>query len=332
MPALAKPLQIFRAGTQTDASGRTLAFTAADLAATAAAYDPAKHEAPLVVGHPATNAPAYGWAEALTQADGALEATPHQVDAAFAEMVNSGRFKKISSSFWLPDAPGNPVPGVYYLRHIGFLGAAAPAVKGLRTPEFSGDAESIVTLEFSLPEPTMPDPTADFSAREAALAKAEAELKAKVDAQAAQFAEQEKVIKERAAALAKAEADAARKDALDFAEEHAKAGRILPRHKAGLAELLVTLPKAPLEFAEGGQVVKTLAPDWVKAFIASLPTQIDFTERSAAPQKAAGVSANFSAPAGYDVDADQMELHLKAKAYALTHKIDYAQAIAALTQ
>lgn len=133
MPALAKPLQIFRAGTQTDASGRTLAFTAADLAATAAAYDPAKHEAPLVVGHPATNAPAYGWAEALTQADGALEATPHQVDAAFAEMVNSGRFKKISSSFWLPDAPGNPVPGVYYLRHIGFLGAAAPALSSAFT-------------------------------------------------------------------------------------------------------------------------------------------------------------------------------------------------------
>ena len=333
MANLAKPLQIFRAGTQTNAPGRTLTFTAADLAATAAAYDPAKHEAPLVVGHPATNAPAYGWAARLDLAGDALEATPQQVDADFAEMVNAGRFKKISSSFWLPDAPGNPAPGVYSLRHIGFLGAAAPAVKGLRTPSFSGDADGVVTLEFSLPEPPMPDQTADFAAREAALAKAEADLKAKADAQTAQFAEREKAIKDRADALAKAEADTARRAALEFAEEHAKAGRILPRHKSGLAELLLALPAAPLEFAEGGQVVKADPREWLKGFIAALPAQIDFNERGADDRpRPTGRVANFSAPAGYDVDPHQMDLHRKAKAYALEHKIDYAQAVAALTQ
>lgn len=36
------------------------------------------------------------------------------------------------------------MPGVYYLRHIGFLGAQAPAVKGLRNPEFADAEEGVV--------------------------------------------------------------------------------------------------------------------------------------------------------------------------------------------
>jgi len=47
-------LDIFRSGRHTASSGASLAFTEADLAATAAAYDPALHEAPIVVGHPVT--------------------------------------------------------------------------------------------------------------------------------------------------------------------------------------------------------------------------------------------------------------------------------------
>ena len=135
-----KPIQIFKPGRHTAMSGAVLEFSAADLAASAAAYDPAKHEAPIVVGHPTLDAPAYGWIKGLAYADSALDAQPDQVDAAFAEMVAAGRFKKISASFYAPDAPGNPVPGVYYLRHVGFLGAAAPAVKGLRAPSFAACA------------------------------------------------------------------------------------------------------------------------------------------------------------------------------------------------
>lgn len=128
-------------------SGAELAFSETDLAATAAAYDPALAEAPIVVGHPAHDAPAYGWVKSLAFAEGTLEAEPDQVDPAFAEMVAAGRFKKISASFYPPESPNNPVPGVYYLRHVGFLGAQPPAVKGLRTPEFA-DASEAVTFEF----------------------------------------------------------------------------------------------------------------------------------------------------------------------------------------
>lgn len=138
-----KPIHIFKPGRHVAMSGAALSFSETDLAATAAAYDPAKHEAPLVVGHPKHDDPAYGWVKSLAFADG-LDAEPHQVDAAFSEMVERGAFKKISASFYSPDSPSNPVPGVYYLRHVGFLGAQPPAVKGLRAPEFADAEEGVI--------------------------------------------------------------------------------------------------------------------------------------------------------------------------------------------
>lgn len=128
--------------------GQVLTFSESDLIATCAAYDPAKHEAPLVVGHPQHDMPAYGWVQSLAFSDGGIDATPAQVNADFADMVAAGAFKKISASFYAPEAPQNPVPGVYYLRHVGFLGATAPAVKGMRAPTFNcSDTEAgVVTF------------------------------------------------------------------------------------------------------------------------------------------------------------------------------------------
>ncbi len=142
----AKPLQIFKPGKHTAMGGQTLSFTESDLAATCAAYDPAKHEAPLVVGHPAHDLPAYGWIKSLAFADGGIDATPAQVNNDFADMVAAGAFKKISAAFYAPNSPSNPVPGVFYLRHVGFLGAQPPAVKGLRSPAFADTEEGVVTF------------------------------------------------------------------------------------------------------------------------------------------------------------------------------------------
>lgn len=132
-----KRLEIFKAGRQTAASGEQLEFTEDHIRASVEAYDPKVHEAPIVVGHPRDNAPAYGWIQSLAFGeDGKLHADADQVMLEFEEMVKAGRFKKRSASFYKPDSPANPVPGVYYLRHVGFLGAQAPAVKGLADPEF----------------------------------------------------------------------------------------------------------------------------------------------------------------------------------------------------
>lgn len=143
-----KTLQIFKPGSHTSAAGQKIEFGENDVSQTAAVYDPSKHEAPIVVGHPKDNGPAYGWIKALSFDEGALEAEPQQVDPDFAQMVNDGKFKKISASFYAPDSPQNPVPGTYYLRHVGFLGAQPPAVKGMRDASFN-DGDDELLIEFS---------------------------------------------------------------------------------------------------------------------------------------------------------------------------------------
>lgn len=142
-------IQIFRTGTHTAMDGTEIAFSAADLGATAAAYDPARHEAPIVVGHPRHDGPAYGWVQGLTVENGALVADLDQVEPAFADLVRQGRFKKISAAFYGPRQKGNPNPGVYSLKHVGFLGAAAPAVKGLRQVQFAEEGHLTVELDFA---------------------------------------------------------------------------------------------------------------------------------------------------------------------------------------
>lgn len=141
-----KLIEILRPGSFRSMQGEDVTFTSADLAEIASAYSPSLHEAPIVVGHPATNAPAYGWAAGLRVEGDRLVCEADQVDPAFADLVAAGRFKKLSPSFYAPASPNNPTPGKWYLRHIGFLGAQPPAIKGLRDASFA-DAQA-VTLDF----------------------------------------------------------------------------------------------------------------------------------------------------------------------------------------
>ena len=89
-------------------------------------YDPAASEAPLVVGHPKLNAPAYGWVKSIRAEAGC--STPNRTRWSLSSPSSSTRALQ-SASFYLPDSPGNPKPGSHYVRHVGFLGAAAPSVK-----------------------------------------------------------------------------------------------------------------------------------------------------------------------------------------------------------
>lgn len=145
-----KPIHIFRRGKHPDRKGEVHDFSEARLAACAAAYDPALHEAPICVGHPQDNRPAYGWIQSLEYREGDLYAAPHQVDDQFAELVGAGRFKKISASFYPAGHKSNPVGDqADYLRHVAFLGAQPPAVKGLRNAEFHDDTEGVIVVEFA---------------------------------------------------------------------------------------------------------------------------------------------------------------------------------------
>lgn len=141
-----REIEIFASGDHTSSNGIALSFSNQDLDAIAQSYNPDVFDAPAVVGHPRDNSPAYGWVESVKRVGGKLIARLKDVDPDFEEAVKAKRYKKISASFYSPDSAANPNPGTYYLRHVGFLGGMAPAVKGLKSVAF---AEEEGVLEFS---------------------------------------------------------------------------------------------------------------------------------------------------------------------------------------
>jgi hypothetical protein len=377
-----KPIEIAKPGKAVAVSGVAFEFTEPVLRDLSESYDPSLHEAPIVVGHPKLDAPAYGSIGEVVYdpASQRLDARPSHVDPDFAEAVNRKLYRAVSLSMYLPDSPSNPKPGHHYLRHVGFLGAHPPAIKGLRQVSFGADEEGVVTFGewderitaglfrrlrdwligsfgqdaadkvlpdyeiqsladaaaeesarramdyhsqpagFSEPEPTgesavtqTTDKTAEFAEREAALSTRETELQAREQ----RLRDQEKA------------ADRAR--SLDFAEQLARDGKILPRDKAGLAEFHASLPAdGALEFGEGDGAVKTTGRAWFEEFVKRLPKQVDFGEfdQGGADEDA---TLNFAAPPEGTVDPAGLALHEKAVAYQRENQCDYRTAVAAVS-
>jgi hypothetical protein len=332
MPQANKLLEIFRPGTFVSAEGATLTFSASDVAATVAAYDVAKHRAPLVVGHPKMDDPSFGHASALSlSSSNVVLAEPINVDPAFADAVNNERYDSISASFWAPNNPRNPVPGVYYLRHIGFLGAVPPAVTGLKQPSFAdADDADLITINFAdSQEPIMGTPT-------------QAELdkqKQKLETDQASFADQQAEAKKREDELASrekalaAKETKAREDEINsFAESLIKSGKLLPVEKTGMVALLSALPvEQEVSFADGdGKTVSQPSADVLRNFLSALPPRVDFAEHSAREEDGAQQTTSFASPQGFAVDASRLELHNKIQAHATKHKMSYADAALAV--
>ena len=122
-------IELFRSGPQISSSGQKMVFADEDLDQVVTSYDPGRHEAPLIIGHDQDDGtPALGWVREVWRKGkslwGKVELTPKA-----ERLIRDGVFKKVSSSFYLPDADTNPTPGQLALRHLGLV--SIPAVKGL---------------------------------------------------------------------------------------------------------------------------------------------------------------------------------------------------------
>lgn len=310
-------IEIFRPGRHIDDQGVAHVFTPADVTDMAASYDPAVREAPLTIGHPADNLPAYGWVKGLSLVDGRLVMQAGDVEPQFAEMVRQRRFPKRSSSFYPPSHPNNPTPGRWYLRHVAFLGAQPPAISGLKDMQFADDATGAVS--FSEGEP--PNQTEeDIQMDKDLQARLDAAEKAKADAEARVLAA-EQAQADAAAKLAQfAESQRAERHAgfVAFAEQQVQAGKLLPRDKdAAVSTLNVLADAQPIEFAEGGTTKKLAPAEWLKGLIAAAKPVVSFGEH--APGNAGG--------AGRGAPADDSDLDQRAKAYAKQHNVSYADAL-----
>ncbi len=125
-------IAIFKGGNQIDSNGHE--HDGDDLISKALkTFDLQEHEPPICVGHPSDNAPAFGWVRDLKRKGDILYAKIKSVVPEFEDAVKQGLYKKRSASFY-PDGR---------LRHVGFLGAVPPAVKGLAGIKFEDQTEAV---------------------------------------------------------------------------------------------------------------------------------------------------------------------------------------------
>lgn len=340
---------VFRVGTHTDSAGVERTFTAEDLRAIADKFNPEVGQAPIVKGHPADDDPAFGWIDRFLfeETSGVLYAVPREVEPGFAAEVKAGRFRRVSMALYSPNSKSNPVPGVYYPRHVGFLGAAAPAVSGLKAVNFNDAKEDYLMFEGNdektmhkfgetianafataltkmgfkpAADPAPADPPApsvkdspEYQAAEAAREAAEAEAKRLRDE-------------------SKAAADkAARQGCAAFTEGLVKDGKLTPAEAPGVTEVLFALDdENELEFTAGEgddeKTVKAAPRKILSDMLKGLPKRIDYTEHAGRGENDLA-AIGFNAPAGSTVDPARLEQHQRIAAYAAEKGISYEQAI-----
>ncbi len=314
-------IEIFRPGVLIDDAGVERTFTADDIKAMADGYDPALREAPLCVGHPASNRPAYGWVKGLgVNADGRLTMNTKQVEPQFAELVGAGRYKKRSAAFYPPQHPSNPKPGTWYLRHVAFLGAQPPAVSGLKDIQFSESETDDGLVFFSEGDfaPTR-TPNQELSMEEKERLEAEARTAREAQAKAEQDAADSRA---KLAQFAEQQRTARHAGFVSFAEGQMKAGTLTKPEAAALPEVLDCLADAaPVEFAEAGATKKVSPAQWLQDFVAARKPVVQFGEFNP------GAGAHDQGSIKGQTDE---QIHQRALAYAKAHNVQYAEAITAV--
>ncbi len=304
-------IEIFKAGRHTDSQGRIRDWSIGDLDHMAASYDPSQREAPVVIGHPKDNAPAYGWVRRLKRDGETLYAEVDRLQPAFVTMVRDGRFKKRSISVY-PDGT---------LRHVGFLGAMPPAVSGLKDVDFSGSDEAVVEIEFSENVVRSEHMDEDHKSKDprnhaggepenpAPPAAESSEDKKKIQELVALVARQDAKLKELEERLAKAEAEKTAKAEEEFCQGLVAEGRLLPSQVPHAVAVLGALSAAaPVEFADAeGKVVKD-APGMVfREFLAAAPVQVHYGEYADGQRAARGTAEthDFAARVTEHVDKEK---------------------------
>jgi len=276
-------VEIFRAGKHTDSQGRTREFSVDDLDRMVGSYQPEQHEAPAVIGHPKDNAPAWGWVEALKRVGEVALAKFKDVQPEFADMVDRRLFKKRSISLY-PDGS---------LRHVGFLGAQPPAVKGLRDFAFSHEDECS-NYEFEEGGQAGPrQKEGDMPTVEELQAQLAKETEAKKQAEARAEAAEDKAAKT-ANDFAEAEKKNKRAEIVSFVDQGIKDGKMLPHWKdQGIVDFMQELDgqSATYEFAEGK---KETPGQWFRSFISSFSEHPLFKEMTRPKDDKGKGGADFS--------------------------------------
>lgn len=117
-------IEVFRVGKNKDSKGSSHQFSLQHLDEIISNFD-TQDPPPYVIGHPKLTDPAYGWVKELKRQGNELWARGTDIEPAFDKLVKDGRYRKRSVRL-------DPTANGWKLIHIGFLGAVAPAIAGLK--------------------------------------------------------------------------------------------------------------------------------------------------------------------------------------------------------
>jgi hypothetical protein len=319
-------IEIFKSGKWTDSQGREKEWTDSDLDVIVAAYNPAD-PAPAVIGHPQENAPAYGWFDGLKREGSALLANLTDVVPEFMEMLKSRMFRKRSMSVY-PDMR---------LRHVGFLGAQPPAVKGLADIRFA-EGEPMI-FEFSAKEATRMKFRDYFTkkAKEEGIeledldllnppkggsAFTEADIQKRIDEQVAEKTKNFSTeLEQERARTRRLEAANRRNEFSSFCDGLIDEGRLTPAQRTAALDFMEILSGTEsFEFSEGDKKEKKAPAEAFKAFLNTLPKQIEFAELAT---KGKARSGEVSDAKREEAISNYMEKHTDA---------DYKEAVLAVSR
>lgn len=127
--------KIAKTGTYIDMHGNIYTFTSDDFKEIAENYKLQEEKAPIVIGHPKTDSPAFGWVKELRANGDYLEAEYEQVSDDIKKAVSDGSYKYKSISLF---------SSLKKLKHVGLLGATPPAISGLGQISFSKENEDTI--------------------------------------------------------------------------------------------------------------------------------------------------------------------------------------------
>jgi len=362
------PVELFKAGSQTDSKGITRNFTNNDLDDMVANHD----SFPIVIGHPKVDDPAYGWSNELTRVGDSLFGKFNNVEPQFAGMVENKRFPNRSVRI-------KQTPDGFKIAHVGFLGATPPAIEGLKQIEFnaeddgmefefSGYAETVMARmlrrmrefmidKFSIEEAdkVLPEFELEILTEEAVRERLEdkedtlfnkhpennggtnvpktytqEQMDAALDKQKSDFSSSETDLKIQ---LTTERTNRLTSEYAAFVNEQVDGGKLTPAMAAGAVDFMLKLPgDIEFEFSQGeGENKKQTKTDpvaWFKDFVGGLGKSVSLG--AIEDDDIDGVVHEFDAPTGSVVDTDRLQLHNKANDYMQKHDCDYVEALVAI--
>lgn len=294
-------MELFRAGSQTDSSGHTKEWTEKDLDKIVSQFKSEGDEVPATLGHKVTDAPAFAWFKKVWRDGNTLFGEMGDIVPEFATMLKNKMFKNRSIAL-RPDLS---------LRHIAFLGAERPAIKGLENFAFKAEDEEFTTIEFSENDETILTAiketitnlfTKELKPEDSEMAELEeAKLKiAELEKSNGEFSEKVKTLESEKETISK-ELETEKNTFSEYKENQVKsefsayldkqieAGKIFPANKEANLKLMLSLNgQESLDYAEGDETVKKSQVDVFKANLESAKEVINFSETATKDKSASG--------------------------------------------